>query len=148
MSTLLHRLARFAVVGLLATATHTGIFTLAIEVGHIEPVTANAVAFSVAVLIGFVLNRHWTFAAPGRPKPRNGPPRGVWGAFSAAQGRLWRYIAGALAGLGINSAIMYFVTHIARWSPYVGLVLALLIVPPITFALNQYWVFRPRPSRS
>jgi len=135
MPTLGRRLARFAVVGVLATATHTGIFTLAIEAGHIEPVSANAIAFSVAVLVGFVLNRHWTFAAPGMAQ--GGP-----------HGRLWRYVAGALAGLGINSAIMYFVTHVARWSPYVGLVLAILIVPPITFVLNQYWVFRPRPSRS
>ncbi len=131
MSTLFHRFVRFAVVGVIATATHTAVFAALIELAHIEPVTANAMAFVVAVLVGFALNRSWTFAAHG-----------------GAEARLWRYVVGALAGLGVNSAIMYVATHKLQWSPYVGLALALCVVPPLTFALNQYWVFRPRASQS
>jgi putative flippase GtrA len=127
MPTLLRRFARFAVVGVIATATHTTVFTLGIEAAHIEPVIANALAFCVALLVGFTLNRRWTFAAHGGP-----------------EARLWRYAVGALAGLAINSAIMAAAVHGAHWSPYVGLVLALMVVPPLTFALNHYWVFRPR----
>jgi putative flippase GtrA len=131
MPTLLRRFVRFAIVGVIATATHTAVFAVLIELGRIEPVTATALAFVVAVLVGFALNRSWTFAAHG-----------------GADARLWRYFVGALAGLGINSAIMYVATHRLQWSPYVGLALALCIVPPLTFALNQYWVFRPRASQS
>ena len=131
MSTLFHRFTRFAVVGVMATATHTLVFAAAIELARIEPVTANALAFSIAVLVGFTLNRRWTFAAHG-----------------GAEARLWRYAVVALAGLGINSAIMYAVTHMAQRSPYIGLALAIVIVPPVTFALNQYWVFRPPSAES
>jgi putative flippase GtrA len=131
MSTLFHRFVRFAVVGVIATATHTAVFAVLIELAHIEPVSATALAFVVAVLVGFALNRAWTFAAHG-----------------GAEARLWRYAVGALAGLGVNSAIMYVATHKLHWSPYVGLALALCVVPPLTFALNQYWVFRPRASQS
>ena len=127
MPTMLRRFAKFAIVGVIATVTHTLVFAAAIEVGRIEAVTANALAFSVAVLVGYALNRRWTFAGHG-----------------AHGARLWRYVAGALAGLAVNSAIMYVVVHRIHWSPYVGLVLALIIVPPVTFALNQFWVFRPR----
>jgi len=35
--------------------------------------------------------------------------------------------------------------HGAHWSPYLGLALTLVLVPPLTFALSQYWVFRRRP---
>jgi len=131
MPTVVHRFARFAVVGVIATATHTGVFAACIELARIEPVTANALAFCVAVLVGYALNRRWTFAAHG-----------------GVDARLWRYVLGALAGLAVNSAIMFLATHVMRWSPYVGLALALVIVPPLTFALNQYWVFRPRTSPS
>jgi putative flippase GtrA len=127
MPTVVRRFARFAVVGVIATATHTAVFALALEALAIEPVVANALAFTVAVLVGYALNRRWTFAAHG-----------------GEDARLWRYVAGALAGLGVNSLIMYGAVHRAHWSPYVGLALALLVVPPLTFALNQFWVFRPR----
>jgi putative flippase GtrA len=131
MPTALRRFARFAVVGVLATATHTAVFAAAIEIARIEAVAANAAAFSVAVLVGYALNRRWTFAAHG-----------------GNDARLWRYVVAALAGLALNSAIMFAVVHGAHWSPYVGLVLALGLVPPVTFALNQFWVFRRRPRRA
>ena len=127
MPTTLRRFARFAVVGVIATATHTAVFSAAIELAGVEPVTANALAFGVAVLVGYALNRRWTFAAQG-----------------ARGARLWRYVAGALAGLAVNSGIMAAVVHGAHASPYLGLALGILLVPPVTFALNQYWVFRPR----
>ena len=127
MPTALRRFARFAVVGALATAVHTTVFSVAIELAHIEPVLANGIAFSVAVLVGYELNRRWTFAAHG-----------------AANARLWRYVAAQLIGLAWSSVIMFAVVHGARWSPYLGLVLCLLLVPPLTFALSQFWVFRRR----
>jgi len=127
MPTALRRFARFAVVGALATAVHTAVFTVALELAHIEPVLANAIAFSVAVLVGFALNRSWTFAAHG-----------------AAHARLWRYVAAQLIGLAGNGGIMFAVVHGAHWSPYLGLLLSVAVVPPLTFALNQFWVFRRR----
>jgi putative flippase GtrA len=127
MPTALRRFGRFAVVGVIATATHTLVFSLAIELAGIEAVTANAAAFIVAMLVGYALNRHWTFAAHG-----------------AENARLWRYFLAALVGLGLNSAIMYVAVHAMHWSPYVGLALALVLVPPLSFALNQFWVFRRR----
>ena len=127
MPTVLRRFARFAVVGVLATLTHVAVFTAAIEGAHVEPVLANALAFCVALVVGFTLNRHWTFAAHG-----------------GKDARLWRYAVGALVGLAVNSAIMAAVVHGAHWSPYIGLALGLIVVPPLTFALNQLWVFRPR----
>ena len=64
--------------------------------------------------------------------------------MAGSDARLWRYVVGALAGLGVNSAIMYAVVHVAKASPYLGLGLGIVTVPPLTFALNQLWVFRRR----
>ncbi|MGH8849866.1 MAG: GtrA family protein [Casimicrobiaceae bacterium] len=125
MLTLLHRFGRFALVGALATATHALVFTAAIELAHIEPVLATAVAFVVAMLVGYALNRSWTFAVR-----------------DASARRLGRYAFAALAGLGLNAAIMYCVVHLLQASPYIGLAAAIAIVPPVTFSLNHFWVFR------
>jgi putative flippase GtrA len=125
MPTLLHRFGRFAVVGALATATHAAVFTAAIEAARVEPVLATVLAFFVAMLTGFALNRRWTFAVSDAPARR-----------------LWRYAFAALAGLGLNAAIMYCVVHQLHWSPYLGLAAAIVIVPPVSFTLNHFWVFR------
>lgn len=130
MPTLLHRFGRFAVVGALATATHAAVFTAAIEAAHVEPVLATALAFVVAMLIGFSLNRRWTFAISDAPARR-----------------LWRYAFAALAGLALNAGIMYCVVHLLDRSPYLGLAAAIVIVPLVSFTLNHFWVFRDSVSR-
>lgn len=131
MSVMLHRFGRFAVVGAVATATHALVFAAAIEAAQIEPVLATALAFSVAMLVGYALNRRWTFAVR-----------------DAAVQRLWRYAFAALAGLALNALIMYCVVHLLHASPYLGLAAAIVIVPPVTFSLNQFWVFGDTPPRA
>jgi putative flippase GtrA len=127
MPSVLHRFARFAVVGAIATAIHAAVFTIAIEFVQMEAVAANALAFVVALLTGYALNRRWTFVAHG-----------------AEHARLWRYAIAALVVLALNSTIMFAVVHVAHWSPYVGLAVSIVLAPPVSFALNQYWVFRRR----
>lgn len=116
---------RFAVVGAIATAVHAAVFALAIESTPLDPVAATAIAFCIAFAVGFTLNRRWTFRSRGRP---------------AAE--LPRYLVAQLAGLVVNAAIMAFAVHLQRWSPYVGLALGIALVPPLTFALSRWWVFR------
>ncbi|CAG0990063.1 hypothetical protein BURK1_02217 [Burkholderiales bacterium] len=118
--------ARFAAVGAIVTAIHAAVFALAIETTPIDPVAATVLAFVVAFAAGFAMNRHWTFASRGDPLAQ-----------------LPRYLVAQLAGLALNAAIMAFAVHAQRWSPYVGLALGIALVPPVTFALARWWVFRP-----
>ena len=117
---------RFAVVGAIATAIHAAVFAALIETTRIDPVAATVVAFATAFAAGFVLNRRWTFGSSASP---------------AAQ--LPRYLAAQLAGLALSAAIMHVAVHLQRWSPYAGLALSIALVPPVTFALSRWWVFRP-----
>lgn len=116
---------RFAVVGAIATAIHAAVFAALIETTRIDPVAATVVAFVVAFAAGFVLNRRWTFGSRADP---------------VAQ--LPRYLAAQLTGLALSAAIMHVAVHLQRWSPYAGLALSILLVPPLTFALSRWWVFR------
>ena len=116
---------RFAVVGAIATAIHAAVFAALIETTRIDPVAATVVAFAAAFGAGFALNRRWTFGSRAAP---------------AAQ--LPRYLAAQLAGLALSAAIMHVAVHLQRWSPYAGLALSIALVPPVTFALSRWWVFR------
>ena len=116
---------RFAVVGAVATAVHAAVFALLIETTPIDPVAATVVAFVVAFAVGFALNRRWTFGSRADPLAQ-----------------LPRYLVVQLAGLALNAAIMAFAVHAQRWSPYAGLALAIVLVPPVTFALARAWAFR------
>ena len=116
---------RFAVVGAIATTIHAAVFALLVEATPIDPVVATAIAFVVAFAAGFALNRSWTFGSRADP---------------IAQ--LPRYLVVQLVGLALNAAIMAFAVHVQRWSPYAGLALAIVLVPPVTFALARGWAFR------
>lgn len=116
---------RFAAVGALATAVHAAVFALAIETTPLDPVVATSIAFAVAFAVGFALNRRWTFRSRGD-----------------ARAQLPRYLATQVAGLALNAAIMALAVHAQRWSPYAGLALGIVLVPPVTFALARSWVFR------
>lgn len=123
--TLVRSFARFAVVGAVATAVNAAVFALVVETTRVDPVAATAVAFVVAFACGYVLNRRWTFGSHADP---------------AAQ--LPRYFAAQLVGLALSAAIMAFAVHEKQWSPYVGLALSVALVPPLTYALARWWVFR------
>jgi putative flippase GtrA len=116
---------RFAVVGAIATTIHAAVFTLLVETTPLDPVVATVIAFVVVFAAGFALNRAWTFRSRADP---------------IAQ--LPRYLAVQLVGLALNAAIMAFAVHVQHWSPYVGLGLAIVLVPPVTFALARGWAFR------
>ena len=116
---------RFAVVGAVATTIHAAVFTLLVETTPLDPVVATVIAFFVAFVAGFALNRAWTFRSRADP---------------IAQ--LPRYLAVQLVGLALNAAIMALAVHVQHWSPYIGLGLAIVLVPPVTFALARGWAFR------
>jgi putative flippase GtrA len=122
---LVRAFVRFAAVGAFATAIHATVFAALVETTRIDPVAATVAAFAVAFVAGFALNRRWTFASRASPV-----------------GQLPRYLAAQLAGLGLSAAIMYAAVHVQRWSPYAGLALSIALVPPVTFALSRWWVFR------
>ncbi len=118
-------LTRFAITGGLATATHATVFVACIEWLGMDPVPAVVPAFVVALAVSYGLNYRWTFAA-------NGPHRVM----------LPRFIAVAMNGFLLNLFITWLVVDV--WGGWYGyaLLVAVAVVPLITFALSRYWVFR------
>lgn len=117
---------RYAVVGVLNTAAHFIMTALLVELGVLAPVPASAAGFSIAVLISFFLNRHWTFGTADKPMER-----------------LLKFAAVSLFGLFLNTLIMYLAVESLSLHYLWGLLLVVLVVPPSNFLLNLFWSFKP-----
>ena len=125
----LRQVARFAVVGGAATATHLCVGLLLAEGLAMAPFWANFAAFSAAVLVSYFGNLVWTFAMA-----------------AAGFGRLPHFLVVALCGLAANQAIVFAAVNIAGWSYRLALAIVLLVVPALTYLASRQWVFRAPPA--
>ncbi len=122
----LRQIARFATVGVAATATHVSVGLALAEGLGVAPFWANLTAFATAVLVSYAGNLVWTF-----------------GMAAEGLGRLPRFVALSLGGLAANQAIVFVAVDAAGWSYRVALAIVVLVVPALTYLASCRWVFRP-----
>jgi putative flippase GtrA len=119
------QLVRFGLVG--STNTALTLATYAVLVALHAPVAlAGGAGWAVGAVNGFVLNRAWTFPGAAR------------GAVPAA-----RYAVVALAGAGLNAALVSIAVSEQHLPRIAG---ELAVLPPVTmlaFLLCRGWVFAP-----
>lgn len=116
---------RFAVVGVAATALHFGVLTLLVEAATLPPPVANGAAFLAALCVTYLGQSLWVFRARSRHGPR----------------QMLRFALSLALGLGANVAIMALSVDVLGLSYRGGFVLAVLLVPALSFVVNRFWVF-------
>lgn len=121
---------RFAAVGAAASATHVAIALTLIERAGLPILTANGLAFTVAVLVSYIGNHSWTFTRVGHHEQH-----------------LPRFIAISLAGLTLNQAIVFTTVTWAGLPYLVGILIVIAVVPVLTFGLSRAWAFVDFRSR-
>ena len=118
------QLVRFLAVGLSGYVVNLLVFWLSTVAGmHYIP--AAVVAFAVAWVNNFALNRHWTFRAAGE---------GV-----VAQGL--RYLLVCLVALGANLIILHVLVDAGLAQLYAQAI-AIILVTPLNYLLSRRWSFR------
>jgi len=116
---------RFALVGFFLAGIYSAIYWyLATYV--MAPVIAVAIAFLVAVSIGFVLHSRWSFRGHGKREDRRMQMK-----FLAVQG----------SGFLLNEAFTWVLTGPMDGPTWWPLVPAIFVTPLATYALNRQWVF-------
>lgn len=119
-------IARFAVVGVLATLTHFVILYALVEHVGLSPSLANGTAFLCAVCVTWMGQSRWVFAGHGH----------------TSMAKLLRFAVSLTVGLLANVAIMLFVTEGMTLDYRIGFAIVSLVVPVLSFAINKLWVFR------
>lgn len=127
----LHQLLRFGVVGILATALHSGIYLLAIHGLGFSAQLANVLGFLFAVTLSAVGHARITFDVPAEQR---------WPG-------MLRFSLIALLGFALNASFVFFTTHIIGAAPSFAVYFILFVTPVVTFLAAKFWAFsEPKQS--
>lgn len=125
MRSSLFELARFGSVGVLATCVHY-LAALA-ATSAVGPYFANGFGYCTALLVSYLGHQRFTFRVPkGSREHRRQFPRFVISSLSALL--FSQVVLAGVLGLGVREPI--------------ALVVAILSIPPVTFLLGRFWVYR------
>jgi putative flippase GtrA len=120
------QLVRFGIVGGVGFAVNLAVYTLFVHSVGLDYRAASVVAWLVAVLNNFILNRHWTFDA------RDGRAR-----FQAL-----RFLAVSLAAEAFSLLLLTLFVEGAGMAKVAAQALAVVGSMPLNFLGNKLWSFR------
>ncbi|RYY82641.1 MAG: GtrA family protein [Chitinophagaceae bacterium] len=121
----LFRLLKFGLVGLLGMVVDFGVTWLLKEKMRINRFVANALGFSCAVVLNFLLNRIWTFSSHA----------------TNVEGQLIRFIGVSLVGLVLNTLIVYILSG-RKVNFYLSKAIAIVLVFFWNYSANAFFTFR------
>ena len=131
MSELLRQIAKFASVGMIATALHIAVAMTVHYGAGLTALRANFAAFCVATLWSYCGNWAWTFGR--RAKVTSSAPR---------------FFAMSLAAFALNQGIVFWLTSVQGLSLAAALVPVAAIVPAFSFWLSRSHIFATRHAVS
>jgi putative flippase GtrA len=118
------QLIRFGIVGITANIINNGLYFIFYHYLNIEPILANFLGFCIAVFVSYFGNCFYAFRS---------------GGFNHRE--LVKFIISALIGLGLNSLVVWLITHALQLKGYVAIPLMIFATPIVTFLIAKYWVF-------
>lgn len=121
----LQHIIRYAVVGIIGTATHIGSLVILVEQFALNPIIASTIGFIITLIISYYLNHYWTFHS-GRTHTYALP----------------RYTMVSLSGLVLNATIMHVTVNVFGWWYVIGQMCVILVVPASNFLMNYHWSFQ------
>jgi putative flippase GtrA len=114
---------RFALVGVSNTLLYAAAYVWLDRIG-VHYVLASSLAFAVAVLNSYVLNRRWTFRSQARRAPE-----------------LARFLCAQLLGAAASLSLLAALVELGGLNPLAAQVVAFPVASLISFALSREWAF-------
>jgi putative flippase GtrA len=115
---------RFGLVGVIATGVHIGVVWILLSCTTLHTLIANAIAYLTA--FGFSFSGHyvWTFRASGT-------------LFRAMR----RFLGISGSAFVLNTLVLAAILRGGWVSPFISTILAIFIIPVITFLASRFWGF-------
>jgi dolichol-phosphate mannosyltransferase len=120
------QLVRFSLVGAVGFVVNIAVYTLCVHAIGIDYHVAAVLAWLVAVMNNFILNRHWTFDASGR----------------AAHRQAVRFFVVSLVALGFGLLVLTLLVEVLGVAKVPAQALAVGAAVPLNFLGNKLWSFR------
>ena len=122
---------RFAFVGLLNLGVDLVVFTIALYGFDFPLLIANTLAYGLATINSYVLNKYWTFASR------------ISGGFTIRE--LARFVLFNLVGLALSNLTVYLL--VVYMHPIISKLYAVGVTFIWNYATNRYFVFRDIKSK-
>jgi putative flippase GtrA len=116
----------FALVGCAAAVGHYAVLIALSELADFPPVAASVAGFAVGAVISYILNYTHVFKSDGKHAA----------TFS-------RFIAVALVGMGLNTAVMWLLAHELDLHYLPAQLVATVVVMGWSYTANRFWTFAP-----
>ncbi len=116
--------ARYAIVGVCATATQYTILILLVELFSTEAVIASTAGCIVGSVVSYFMNHRFTFKSEKRHREA-----------------LWRFYSIVLVGTVLNAGLMYFGIKTLHLQYIVAQVITTGLVLIWNFSANRSWTF-------
>lgn len=125
------RFVRYCIVGAIGTLINLAVLFPLTEWFRLWYILSAAAAFGVAVTTNYILNKYWTFGYTA-------------GSSARLLSSYVKFVVVAIAGLGINLALLYiFVERFGIW--YIaGQLASIAAVMLWNFTGSNFWAFRKR----
>ncbi len=119
------KFAKFGAVGFTGVFVDFGFTYLFKEIFKVQKFIANAIGFTIAATTNYFLNRLWTFHSSNPEVLRE---------YS-------EFIVISMVGLGINSAVLWFLTSKFKWNFYFSKLIAIGVTTVWNFFANYFYTF-------
>ena len=119
------QVGRFGAIGIFATAVHYLVALAATQI--MSPYVANGIGYLTAFLVSYTGHQHFTFKVPAEARSH--------------RRQFPRFIAASLIAF-LFAQLVLAATGFFNLGEPVRLAFAVLSVPPITFLLSRYWVYK------
>lgn len=116
---------RFALVGALCFALTLATFSALRALG-VHYIVAGPAGYAAGVILGFHLNRTWTFGAH----------------HGSARRQAARFVVVSAMGVGLNAVLLHLFVEIAGLAELAAEVVTVACIAPVTFTVNRRWAFR------
>ncbi len=129
ITTILHRVATFGIVGVVGTLVHYSALVLLVETGLLDAVAATTIGFALGAIVNYLLNYRYTFNST-KPHRDAGPKFALIATATGLVNILMVYAG--VDSLGFNYLLVQ--------------VVATATVFILNFVLNSLWTFGERDA--
>jgi putative flippase GtrA len=127
------RLARFSLVGGVATAVYILAAMAAVELAGTGPIAGATIGFCASFAVSYVGHFHFTFAMPGRYRDY-----------------VLKFAVSSVAAFLFSTLAMWIASRLLKIDYRIALVAIAIIIPVCSYLVNRFWVFLhpgdPAPS--
>lgn len=120
------QLVRFGIVGAVGFVVNVAVYTVLVHPAGVDYRLANVIAWLVAVVNNFVLNRHWTFDARG----------------GRAHAQAVRFLLVSLMAEAFSLVTLTLLVEGADLAKVPAQAIAVALSMPLNFVGNKLWSFR------